>query len=107
MYLVKAKIMDDDGGFTEYTTDVIVNNFAPIASLGNDGPKDEGSIVTVSFSGQYNPGTSGTFVYSFDWNNDGIYEIVDQVGASAQYTWFDNGSVHRKGKNQRYGWRVQ
>jgi PKD repeat protein len=106
MYLVKAKIMDNDGGFTEYTTDVIVNNFAPIASLGNDGPKDEGSIVTVSFSGQYDPGTSGTLVYSFDWNNDGIYEIVDQVGASAQYTWFDNGlyTVKAKIKNEEGGY---
>jgi PKD repeat protein len=98
VYMVKAMIMDNDGAFTEYTTDVMVNNVPPSANLGNDGPKDEGSIVTVSFSDQYSPGTSDVFTYSFDWNNDGTYEIIDQVGASAQYTWYDDGVYTVKAK---------
>jgi hypothetical protein len=98
IYTVKGMIKDNDGGFTEYATMVSVINVVPMALLLNDGPKDEGSVVTVSFSGQYDPGASDTFTYSFDWNNDGIYEIVDQVGASAQYTWFDNGLYTVKAK---------
>ena len=98
VYTVKAKIMDNDGGFTEYTTNVIITNVNPTATLSNNGPVAEGSPATVSFSGQSIPGTSDTFTYSFDWNNDGIYEIVDQVDASAQYTWFDNGLYTVKAK---------
>jgi hypothetical protein len=91
-YTVKAKIKDNDGGFTEYTTDVTVNNANPTASLGNNGPKYEGSEVTVSFSGQTDPGTSDTFTYSFDWDNDGTYDDVDQVSASGTHTWYDEGT---------------
>ena len=99
-YTVKGKIIDNDGGFTDYLTTVMVNNVAPTATLGNDGPKNEGSVVTVSFTNQYDPGTSDTFMYSFDWNNDGIYEIVDQTDASATYTWYDNdnGAYTVKGR---------
>jgi hypothetical protein len=73
------------------TTTVTVNNVAPTADLINDGPMDEGSPATVSFVNIVDPGTLDTFVYSFDWDNDGTYEIVDQSNSSAQFTWFDNG----------------
>jgi PKD repeat protein len=98
VYLVKGMIKDNDGGSTEYTTDVIVENVPPTALLSNNGPKDEGSPVMTSFTNQYDPGTSDTFFYSFDWNGDGIYEISDQPGASASYTWYDNGVYLVNGK---------
>lgn len=85
-YTVGGRIKDDDGGYNEYTTTVTVNNVAPTADLGNNGPKDEGTAVTVSFTNQSDPGTSDTFTYSFDWDNDGTYEIVDQASASAGNT---------------------
>jgi PKD repeat protein len=91
LFTVKGRIQDDDGGYSEYTTEVTINNVAPTADLGNNGPVSEGSPVTVSFSNQNDPGTSDTFTYSFDWDNDGIYELVDQADPWAQYTWFDNG----------------
>jgi PKD repeat protein len=100
VYTVKGRIMDNDGGFSEYTTVVTVNNVAPTAVLGNDGPKAEGTLVTISFSGQYDPGTSDTFTYSFDWNNDGMYEYVNQVNPSMTHTWYDNGVYTVKGKIQ-------
>ncbi len=89
-----------DGTYTDtHWTNVTVNNIAPTADLGNDGPKDEGSAVTVSFTNQYDPGTFDTiFTYSFDWDNDGTYEIVDQASASATHTWYDNGIFTVKGK---------
>jgi subtilisin-like proprotein convertase family protein len=97
-YTVGGRIRDDDGGFTEYTTGVTVDNVAPTATLGNDGPMDEGSVGTISFSGQYDPGTSDTFTYSFDLDNDGTYEIVGQAGASTTHSWPDNGSYTVKGR---------
>lgn len=96
-YTVKGMIKDDDGGFTEYTTEVVVNNVAPTADFGNDGPKDEGSAVTLSFSNVYDPGTEDTLFYSFDWDNDGVYDIEDQVDSSAAYTWYEDGSYTVKG----------
>jgi PKD repeat protein len=88
-----AMVEVSDGELTDTdTASVTVNNVAPTADLGNDGPKDEGSAVTVSFSNQYDPGTSDTFTYSFDWDNDGTYDVVDQAGASAQHTWYDEGT---------------
>ncbi|UCE73610.1 MAG: right-handed parallel beta-helix repeat-containing protein [Methanomassiliicoccales archaeon] len=89
-----------DGTYTDtHWTDVTVNNVAPTADFGNDGPKDEGSTVTVSFTNQYDPGVlDTTFTYSFDWNNDGTYEIVDQVSASATHTWNDNGIFTVRGR---------
>lgn len=86
-------VLKDYSDFVVGTGSAIVTvlNVAPTATLGNNGPKDEGSAVTVSFINQYDPGILDTFTYSFDWNNDGIYDIVDQVGASADNTWLDNG----------------
>ena len=97
-YTVKGRIKDNDGGSTEYTTDVTVNNVAPTATIGNNNPQDEGSAVTVSFTDQDDPGTSDTFTYSFDWDNDGMYDIEDQEGASAEYTWYDEGTYTVKGR---------
>src|SRR5205814_639658 len=35
-YTVRARIIDKDNGATAYTTDVVVNNVAPTATLSND-----------------------------------------------------------------------
>ncbi len=86
---IGLKVTDNDGLTDTDSTTVTVNNVPPTASATNDGPKDEGTSVTVTAS-QVDPGVD-TFTYSFDWNNDGIYEIVDQTSPSAQYTFMDNG----------------
>ncbi|MFW9917240.1 MAG: PKD domain-containing protein, partial [Candidatus Thorarchaeota archaeon] len=84
------------------TLTVTVLNVAPAAVLINDGPLPEGSTATVSFIDQYDPGAVDilSLTYSFDWDNDGTYEIVDQTSASAQYTWFENGDYPVRGKIQ-------
>jgi hypothetical protein len=88
-----------DGQWTSTdTTLVVVSNVAPTADFNNNGPKDEGNPVTVSFSNQYDPGIFDTFTYSFDWENDGVYNIVDQIIPSASHTWGDNGIFKVKGK---------
>ena len=69
---VRAQIEDKDGGFMEYTTDITVNNVAPTATLGNDGPVDEGSTGTVGFTDALDPSTTDTeagFVYRYDFDN--------------------------------------
>jgi hypothetical protein len=48
-------------------------NVAPTGSLGNNGPKDEGSAVTISFSSVMDPSsvdTAAGFKYSYSCGND-------------------------------------
>ena len=47
---VRARIIDKDGGFTEYTTAVTIANVAPTATFSNNGPVNEGSSFTLSMA---------------------------------------------------------
>jgi PKD repeat protein len=95
--IVKVEVYDGLEA-VEDTAALTVSNVAPSADLVNDGPVDEGSPATVTFTNVVDPGTLDTHTYSFDWDNDGTYDIVDQVAPSAQYTWYDNGVFTVKGK---------
>ena len=67
-HTVRTRIIDKDGGFTEYTADVHVKNVAPTADFSNNGPIDEGGSVTVSFSNPFDPSGPDTlagFHYAF------------------------------------------
>ncbi|MFC1718911.1 PKD domain-containing protein, partial [Candidatus Poribacteria bacterium] len=88
---IAVQVTDSNGLTAVDQATVNVVNVAPTVSVLNDGPKDEGTAVTVTVS-QTDPGTSDIFTYSFDWDNDGTYDIVDQPAASASYTWYDNDS---------------
>jgi hypothetical protein len=77
-FTIKARIIDKDGGATDYTTQLVVNNVAPTATLSNDGPVNEGSVAHVSFGGQSDPSpidTAAGFHYAYDFNNDGIWDV--------------------------------
>ncbi len=80
VYTVTVTVNDDNGGSDVQTLLVTVDNVAPTASLANDGPVDEGSTATVSFSGQFDPSSDDTadgFRYAFDFDNDGTWEVGD------------------------------
>jgi hypothetical protein len=83
---------------------VTVNNVAPTATLGNDGPVNEGSAVTVSFSGQSDPSSADTtagFHYAFDCNGGSLATknySNSGTGASTTCTFPDNGSYTVRGR---------
>jgi hypothetical protein len=113
---VRARIIDKDGGFSEYSTTVTVDNVAPTATLSNNGPIDEGVAATISFSNPSDPSTADTtagFHYAFSCTNaslagatyatssstattsctfagDGVYtvrgRIIDKDGGVTEYT---------------------
>ncbi len=59
---------------------VTVENVAPTADLGNNGPVPEGSSATVSFSNQFDPSsvdTAAGFHYAYDFDNDGTFDLGD------------------------------
>ncbi|SDU27218.1 choice-of-anchor D domain-containing protein [Jiangella alkaliphila] len=56
----------------------------PTAVVANDGPVAEGSVATVSFSGQADPGGAlvEPFTYSYDWDGDGVFDVVGSASAA-------------------------
>ena len=56
--LSEAEVLAAFNGDTATTTTVTVNNVAPTADFTNDGPVDEGSPATVSFSNQFDPSSA-------------------------------------------------
>jgi PKD repeat protein len=98
-FTLAYRVKDALGAYSNiYTQTVYISNVAPTATFSNDGPKTEGIPVTVSFTNQYDPGDADTFTYSFDWDNDGIFDIVDQDEPSATYTWYDSGIYTVRGR---------
>ena len=96
-YTVYGRIFDKDGGFTTYTTTVMVNNLAPTASISNNGPVNEGNPVTVSLSGGTDVSSADItagFRYSFATNASDLAGTYGAAGAStsAPFTFADNGS---------------
>ncbi|NWG07638.1 MAG: BMP family ABC transporter substrate-binding protein [Chloroflexi bacterium] len=68
-HVVRARIIDQDDGFTEYTTEVIVDNIAPTATFNVTAIVDEGGEVTVSLTDPIDASTADLtagFWYAFD-----------------------------------------
>ncbi|MGB5049183.1 MAG: choice-of-anchor Q domain-containing protein, partial [Caldilineaceae bacterium] len=94
-------ISQDDGPLTVVNTATVTSsqtspvsasvtvqwqNVAPTASLGNDGPVNDGQTAVVSFSSQRDPSSADTtsgFHYSYDFDNDGTFEITNTLAATA------------------------
>src|SRR5262249_51076838 len=85
-YTVRGRITDKDGGFNDYTDLVEVTSVAPTASFTNTGPVTAGASVTFTFSSQYDPSsvdTSAGFKCSYDFNNDGTFDVSNSTSATA------------------------
>src|SRR5919198_6208315 len=81
---VKGEIKDKDGGLTEYTQAVTINNVAPSATLSNNGPIVEGGSATITFSSPSDPSSADTaagFHYSFACNGNAGSLATTYAGA--------------------------
>ncbi|HEY1380164.1 MAG TPA: PKD domain-containing protein, partial [Gemmataceae bacterium] len=84
--VVRGRVKDSSGAFTDYTTTITVNNAPPTATLGNSGPVTSGATGTVTFANPSDPSAADAaagFKYSLDFNNDGTFEVTDGGSASA------------------------
>src|SRR5207247_7832788 len=96
-YTVKVTVTDKDGDSGDASFDVTVANIPPTATLGNDGPVDEGLPATISFSGQHDPSgadTSAGFHYAYSCSNGSLSSATyagSGTAASKQCTFADNG----------------
>src|SRR4029078_5149538 len=103
-YTVKGRIIDKDGGATQYTATVTVNNVAPTATFTASSPINEGSSSTVTFSGPSDPSAADTtagFHYAFSCTNGDLsgatYAGSGSV-ASTTCAFDDNGTYTVKGR---------
>ncbi|HEY0737830.1 MAG TPA: PKD domain-containing protein [Herpetosiphonaceae bacterium] len=95
---VKAKISDKDGGTTEYSAQVTINNIAPIASFIVPSFVDEGDGFMLRLSNPSDPSsvdTAAGFSYAFDCGSG--YGTASST-ATANCTTNDNGARTVKAK---------
>jgi hypothetical protein len=94
-HTVLARIADDDGGSSDYTTVVHVENAPPAGALADDGPVAEGSPVTVSWSGQTDPSSADNAAgFTYRYACDGVTLGAPTTNASATCTFDDGPSTH-------------
>jgi CSLREA domain-containing protein len=84
---VRVRGTDDLGRvFTSDAASLTVENVAPTAIFNNGSPVSESSTDTVTFTGVFDPSATDLgagFNFSYDFDNDGIFEIVNSTSASA------------------------
>ena len=71
----------------EAEADIVVTNVAPVAVLTNSGDVNEGGSATVTFTGVATADPSAAdlaagLLYSFDFNNNGIFDPEDIVDST-------------------------
>ncbi|HEV8469105.1 MAG TPA: hypothetical protein VGR46_05800 [Candidatus Limnocylindria bacterium] len=96
-----ARILDKDGGFTDYTTTVAVNNVAPTATF-NAPSVNEGSPIALSLTSPSDPSSADTlagFQYAFDCGDGAGYGAFGSSNTSSCAT-TDNGTRAVRGKLQ-------
>jgi PKD repeat protein len=100
-YTVRARVTDKDGGSTSYSAQVQVKNVSPKSPrFWDNNPKPEGSVVTVGFDAVSDPSgadTTAGFTYSYDFDNDGVYEVTG-TSPTATHTFGDNGVFWVRGR---------
>src|SRR4029078_11576900 len=71
--VVRGRIKDNDGSFTDYLCVIASANVSPTADFSSSGTVSEGSSAVVSFGNPSDPSSADMaagFRYSFDFNND-------------------------------------
>jgi large repetitive protein len=98
--LIRARIFDRDGGFTEYKTAIRVANVAPTATFAIAGRVVPGRKVSLLFTGMTDPSPSDRlagFRYAFDFDNDGQFDVV-QRSPLFERVWSQPGSYTVRGR---------
>lgn len=78
-HVVRVTARDQAGNATMFDVEVHVRNVAPTAVFSADGPIDEGSAATVSFSAATDPSAADAaagLAYAFDFDGDGVFEVA-------------------------------
>ena len=104
--IAATAVYDVNGGEVrspQATVSLQINNVAPTATLTNGGAVLEGETATVTFTDVSDPSpvdTAAGFIYRYDFDNDGVFEITgDTTGTAIVPNAFinDNGTYVIRG----------
>jgi hypothetical protein len=86
-YVVRGRISDKDGDFTDYTTIVEVSgaNRSPIPNAGGAYSVLEGGLLALDASASTDPNPGDILSFTWDINGDGVFG--DAVGVMPLLTW--------------------
>ncbi len=88
--VVRVRVRDTDGGEVSGTTTVeVAAQTIQITAISSDAPKRREQPVTVDVVAVQQ--LSDELLYSFDWDNDGVYDVVDQTASSASTSYATTG----------------
>jgi len=91
---IGGKIRDKDGGETEYTATVTIDNVAPTATFDEPGAVNEGNAINLSLTGAIDPSSADVtagFTYAFDCGDGNGYGSFSPAGSASCPT-DDNGT---------------
>ena len=102
-YTARGRIVDRDGGWSEYTLDVqVLPARAVLRFAGPAEPVDEGAPARLAFMDL--GGTRPEWRYWFDCTGDGAYEGRETPAASFECTYPDQGTYTARGRTvDEYG----
>lgn len=86
MARVSSAYSDPDETNNTASESTTIRNVPPTAALTNGGPVDEGSTGLVMLTNPFDPSSidiAAGFRCSYDFDNDGVFEIADSPAASA------------------------
>jgi hypothetical protein len=84
---VKGRVIDKDGGFTEYSGTVGVNNVNPTATFSATSPVNEGDDIDLSLTDPFDPSSADTtagFGHAFDCDTSDGNPFIDNAGDSTE-----------------------
>ncbi len=92
-YSVLVRVTDADGAAAGSSTQVVVDNVAPVITGVFGEPVDEGDPASfeVSMTGEDAAGDADILRYEFDCDNDGRYELGPLLAESATCSFDDDG----------------
>jgi hypothetical protein len=92
-YNATITVTDKNNASGSAAFSVTVTNAPPTATLHNGGPVGEGQAVGIWFQNISDPAAADRaagFKYSYDFNNDGAWDIVDSDQSFASTVYMDN-----------------
>src|SRR5207245_2820436 len=94
-FTVRARIIDKDGGFTEYTTAVTVNNLPPVVTAPANQTANEGASTSFGLGSFSDSGVNDTpWAVDVDWGDGSPHSTFSAAAqgaiAAASHTYADN-----------------
>jgi PKD repeat protein len=101
IYTAILTVTDSSGQIARDMVLAKISSVAPIATLSNNGPVLVNSVATIRFSNPIDPSAADTaagFRYSYDFNNDGTFDVINSLSISASKSFMSAGSYVVKGR---------